>query len=182
MEDHPDFERVAANLARHVHRHHDTHPDALCRRRCLRNFAHRNRPLIDDAIAYAATEGWVTALIDGGGWPRWGPGEKPPAGAGGRSSRDHVYIIANSVNQLVKIGRSHDPRKRLADIRTMSPVPLETIAVFDAAGHTETELHTEFGALRHHGEWFDFGNHCPIEAVSRVLGVEPSFTRPWLNR
>ena len=64
------------------------------------------------------------------------------------------FLLARSVG-LIKIGRSIDVRRRIQDICTMSPVPLELIGVVYGTYQKETEYHQRWAGLRRHGEWFE---------------------------
>ena len=68
----------------------------------------------------------------------------------------HVYLLHAPTAGLVKIGIAKDPDLRAAQIRTISPVPVEIVAVSKkpVSPHEETRLHREFGNRRSHGEWF----------------------------
>lgn len=63
------------------------------------------------------------------------------------------FIYAKAVN-LIKIGRSADPERRLDELRLLSPVDLEVIGLVDGGSRTEAELHQRFAKYRSHGEWF----------------------------
>jgi hypothetical protein len=69
----------------------------------------------------------------------------PPIKAG-------VYFIR--AGGMVKIGTSIDVAKRVAGLRTMSPAPLELLAVAKGGPDEEREVHRHFAHLRQHGEWF----------------------------
>lgn len=63
-----------------------------------------------------------------------------------------VYFVRSG--ELVKVGTSTNLPQRLASLRTMSPLPLEVLAVA-AGGHAEERtVHERFAHLRQHGEWF----------------------------
>jgi hypothetical protein len=84
--------------------------------------------------------------------PRTPPPAAPPA-----SSEPRVgvtYVIEAVGEGLFKIGRTGgDPRARLQQLRTMSPVPLELVLVLDHIGW-EPVLHHHYRDRRRHGEWF----------------------------
>lgn len=65
-----------------------------------------------------------------------------------------VYFIYAPSLELVKIGFSVDPYKRLSKIRSDSPVPLVMLSVIDGGKEVEAELHDRFSELRTVGEWF----------------------------
>ena len=79
----------------------------------------------------------------------------------GLASSSKVYLI--TCGDQVKIGRSGDPKKRLAQIQggnaclmesTLNPA--EARLIYEMPGHAteETELHRRFRAYRTTGEWF----------------------------
>lgn len=63
------------------------------------------------------------------------------------------FLLAASVN-LMKIGRSVDPDTRFAQLRLLSPVPLEVFVTIDGGSGMESALHNRFAHLNAHGEWF----------------------------
>lgn len=80
-----------------------------------------------------------------------------PFGLG--TDRSHVYFISDEQG-AVKIGISHEPGERLAQLQTGHP---ESLALLHSVSYrtsaearaAETNLHTVFGAQRMNGEWFD---------------------------
>jgi hypothetical protein len=76
-----------------------------------------------------------------------------------------VYVIGSSQSHLVKIGRTDDPSRRVADIQRMSPVPLSLLWATPGGADLEARLHRRFAAHRQHGEWFDFGDADPVATV-----------------
>lgn len=83
-----------------------------------------------------------------------------------------VYVIGSTNGHAVKIGRSDDVARRLAEIQRMSPVKLEVLWQVQAGGDLETALHRRFKARRTHGEWFDFGDEDPVAVVGRAAAEE----------
>lgn len=63
-----------------------------------------------------------------------------------------VYFVR--CGELIKIGTSTDVYDRLKSIRTMTPLPLELLAVAAGSHPEESALHGRFAHLRQHGEWF----------------------------
>lgn len=63
-----------------------------------------------------------------------------------------VYFIGSG--SAIKIGRSVNPRKRLASLQTAHHDKLELLAVMPGDTHTEANLHLMFAAYRLNGEWF----------------------------
>lgn len=65
-----------------------------------------------------------------------------------------VYFLhAPSVN-LLKIGVSGDPERRIGEVQWISPVDVELIGAMDGGHDVEADLHRRFASVRHHGEWF----------------------------
>ena len=64
---------------------------------------------------------------------------------------DTIYFLESS-NGLIKIGYSTDIERRIRQISTMSPVPVNLIATKKGSPQHERALHSAFH--RSHGEWF----------------------------
>lgn len=65
----------------------------------------------------------------------------------------HVYFIRSSAGPI-KIGRARNVERRLATLRTHSPVTLELAATQPGDHSTEYLYHALFAEHRLHGEWF----------------------------
>lgn len=83
---------------------------------------------------------------------------------------EFVYLIGGPDSSLVKIGRSTNVTKRLANIRTMSPAPLQILWQHVGGDELEKALHRWFRAERKHGEWFALGDD-PISAVAEAAAA-----------
>ncbi|MFF7023016.1 GIY-YIG nuclease family protein [Streptomyces klenkii] len=83
-----------------------------------------------------------------------------------------VYVIGTPGSSTVKVGRTTDLPRRLADIQRMSPVPLQVLWTHPGGPDLETNLHRQFSALRSHGEWFTFGGD-PVAAVRWAVEQQP---------
>ena len=91
-----------------------------------------------------------------------------------------VYVIGCEGSQLVKIGYSEDPTRRIAELGRMSASPVSLLWQSDPAHGRESEakLHRMFRAQRRHGEWFDFGEDDPVVIVSEAIDrPEPKVVR-----
>lgn len=66
----------------------------------------------------------------------------------------YVYFMQAEGSGLIKIGYSTDPRKRLAQLATMSPEPIHLVAVHPGDRTLEQALHARFRQHRARGEWF----------------------------
>lgn len=69
-------------------------------------------------------------------------------------SIQHVYLI--KCLDKYKIGIANDVKRRLAELSTGNPFPLELVAVGPNGGRfTESLLHDRFAHRRVAGEWFE---------------------------
>ena len=73
-----------------------------------------------------------------------------------------VYFISNGKN-LIKIGYSKDPIKRLAALQTASPDRLSLLAIKPGKKDVESQLHEEFKESRMEGEWFQLTPKLKVE-------------------
>ena len=77
----------------------------------------------------------------------------------------YVYCIKVCDNtQLVKIGKSNTPEKRLKALQTGTPIRLELLykiafSCEEDALKAETLIHKQFRALKVRGEWFRFSKN-----------------------
>ena len=83
-----------------------------------------------------------------------------------------VYVIGTPGSNTVKIGRSVNLKKRFADLRRMSPVPLVILWSHPGGSELESKLHRHFGEIRSHGEWFTFTDD-PVPAIQSAVKEEP---------
>jgi len=65
-----------------------------------------------------------------------------------------IYFVHAKLSNRVKIGWSANPDKRIADLLTASPEPLECLGKMPGRITDERALHQGFGADRVHREWF----------------------------
>ena len=79
-----------------------------------------------------------------------------------------VYVLGAPGSNTVKIGRTINLAKRVADIQRMSPVPLTVLWTHPGGSELEARLHRHFGPLRSHGEWFRFETE-PVEAIKAAV-------------
>jgi len=74
-----------------------------------------------------------------------------------------IYFVGNRDLGIVKIGYTTKLKRRMASLRTGSPVPIKLFAVIFADASLETRLHEHFKSSRKHGEWFTISadlEHC----------------------
>lgn len=69
----------------------------------------------------------------------------------------HLYIMQQHHTNLIKIGRSNNPQKRLKQLQTGSPYVIKMLKIFTGLGNMERELHALLSdyRIRNNGEWFD---------------------------
>lgn len=80
----------------------------------------------------------------------------------------YVYCIEAVGTGLVKIGSSTNPTKRLAQLQSISPVPLRIKYVTHGGELRERELHRRLAGYRRHGEWFE-----ACREVARAMAEAP---------
>jgi len=86
-----------------------------------------------------------------------------------------VYVIGTPGSNTVKIGRTTNLIRRLADIQGMSPAPLAVLWTHPGGSELEANLHRHFKALRSHGEWFTF-RRDPVTLIQWATQDQP-----WLH-
>lgn len=64
------------------------------------------------------------------------------------------YVYFLKCNDLIKIGKANDVKKRISSIQTSSPGKLELLGSVKGGIRTERQLHKLFTARRQNGEWF----------------------------
>ncbi|MCX5365906.1 GIY-YIG nuclease family protein [Streptomyces sp. NBC_00124] len=83
-----------------------------------------------------------------------------------------VYVLGTPGSNTVKIGRTTNLKKRLADIQRMSPVPLFVLWTSPGGSDLETNLHRHFKSIRSHGEWFTFKGD-PVSLIQAAVAAAP---------
>lgn len=82
----------------------------------------------------------------------------------------YLYVIGSPLGP-VKIGFSSNPRSRLAQIRTASPVPVDIHACFDVGNYPqeiERMVHFALRESRQAGEWFDIAAEQAVEVIKEM--------------
>ncbi|MFG3133494.1 GIY-YIG nuclease family protein [Streptomyces tendae] len=88
----------------------------------------------------------------------------------GRGVPGQVYVVGSTGSDIVKIGYSKAPAKRLWFLQVGSPVELSLLTVFEGGQNLETALHHHFRSCQVRGEWFDLGDN-PVEAARAAVLV-----------
>lgn len=83
-----------------------------------------------------------------------------------------VYVLGTPGSNTVKIGRTTNLAKRVADIQRMSPVPLSALWTHPGGHELETRLHRHFADFRSHGEWFSFRRNA-VQLIQWAVEDEP---------
>lgn len=68
----------------------------------------------------------------------------------------HLYLIHNVGDNMLKIGKSHRPKQRLANLKTAHHAELEMLYIIKDQGHTERDVHNMFMHLNVKNEWFKY--------------------------
>jgi hypothetical protein len=68
--------------------------------------------------------------------------------------KDCVYFVRARTLNLIKIGFSANPPKRLAALKTACPDDLELLNIIPGGQNLEQSIHRRFSAQRVRGEWF----------------------------
>lgn len=92
----------------------------------------------------------------------------------GTIPRDHETIYVLRHEQLVKVGWSRGPWKRVGDLLRDRPGS-ELVAVAAGTRATERAIHQELHADREHGEWF-VSSVADVVATMKRLGLEVATT------
>lgn len=68
----------------------------------------------------------------------------------------YLYAMRAVGTPLVKVGYSADPARRVREIQSLAPQPLEIIGTIRDCDHrTEAAVHRRLRHWRRRGEWFD---------------------------
>lgn len=89
----------------------------------------------------------------------------------GNSCGTGYIYIAEWKNGLVKIGKAKNPEKRLATLRTQSPIEIKQIYISGELPNyheIEIEVHHYFSEYRKHGEYFDLPFGKAVEYIEKL--------------
>lgn len=89
-----------------------------------------------------------------------------------------IYAIQAADGGPVKIGKTADPARRLAEFQAACPIPLRIVGAweYDHPHMIESLAHQTFAEARLHGEWFDASS--PDVAAWLASGMAPG---DWLS-
>lgn len=80
-----------------------------------------------------------------------------------------VYAIGSPDHRFAKIGTTSNLAGRLAALQTSSPFPLHVLWQCEGGYELERTLHGHLSRFRVRGEWFDFGDADPSDAIAEAL-------------
>jgi hypothetical protein len=69
-----------------------------------------------------------------------------------KGKQQHLYIVR--CGEFFKIGVSDNPERRIKDLETSNPFPIEVLYIGHNEGHEEKLWHDIFEHRHHRGEWF----------------------------
>lgn len=90
-----------------------------------------------------------------------------------------IYFIRGTRSGMVKIGATDSLKRRLGELQTGSPEPLEVLALVEGGADQERMLHERFSDARALGEWFHPHNELLsfIEKLARDPRLHPALAR-----
>jgi hypothetical protein len=94
---------------------------------------------------------------------------------------DPGFSFGSERVSLFKIGKADDVRRRVANLQTGCPYPLEVVNVFDGGERLEGEMHEWFGHRRVHGEWFEIGRAAAAFLCSANNTDLTNYREAWRN-
>jgi len=80
-----------------------------------------------------------------------------------------VYVVGQHGNPVVKIGTTASLQTRIRSLQSGYPLRLEPLWHTPGGWGLERYLHDQFADIRLEGEWFDFGDRDPVDAVLRAV-------------
>jgi hypothetical protein len=90
-----------------------------------------------------------------------------------------IYIIRNSHNGLVKIGKADNPQQRLSALQTGNDSLLAIEAIGRGSYALETHLHWRLAKYRRRGEWFAL-RPWHVAWAKRMVGARVPWWWRWL--
>ncbi len=98
-----------------------------------------------------------------------------PARSAGEITVTAVYIIGERGSDVLKIGISTDPARRLNDLRFSNPYDIQVLweRPVEHARLVEKNVHQALASVRIRGEWFKIPLGDAIAVVERTIINEP---------
>ena len=87
-----------------------------------------------------------------------------------------IYLIKSLNEGIYKIGVSKNPNKRLKEVQTGNPAPVEIIQLYESeiAYKIETALHNRYSHYNTHGEWFELSIMEEVSFIETCTKIEES--------
>ena len=88
-------------------------------------------------------------------------------------SKDEEYIYFAKIKnkEIIKIGYSINPKKRIIDMNTAMPLDIEILAVIKGSRKTEKWLHKLLQKYNIKGEWFEY-NDSVKQIIKKIDGIK----------
>lgn len=80
--------------------------------------------------------------------------EDGASGRGRTTGSNYIYYVADTVNDVVKVGISRNPWSRVKDLQTGSASKFELLATLKTDERSERLIHEKLDSVRVKGEWF----------------------------
>lgn len=90
---------------------------------------------------------------------------------------DKIYLIKSLNEGIYKIGVSKNPNKRLKEIQTGNPAPVEIVQLYETemAYKVEKALHNRYSHFNTHGEWFELSIKEEMSFLETCASIEKTF-------
>lgn len=87
---------------------------------------------------------------------------------------DKIYLIKSLNEGVYKIGVSKNPWKRLQEVQTGNPSPIEILYLYETenAYKIETALHNRYSHFNTHGEWFELSIKEDFSFLETCASIE----------
>lgn len=87
---------------------------------------------------------------------------------------DKIYLIKSLNEGVYKIGVSKNPNKRLKEVQTGNPSPVEILHLYETenAYKVEKSLHNRYSHLNTHGEWFELSINEELSFMETCSKIE----------
>ena len=85
-----------------------------------------------------------------------------------------IYLIKSLNDGFYKIGVSKNPNKRLIELQTGNPSPVEILYLYESklAYKIENSLHNRYSYCKTHGEWFDLSIQEEVSFIENCKKIE----------
>jgi len=90
---------------------------------------------------------------------------------------DKIYLIKSLNEGIYKIGVSKRPNKRLKELQTGNPSPVEILYLYETenAYKIEKSLHNRYSHFNTHGEWFELSIKEEMSFIDNCKKIEETF-------